>query len=578
MSGRYGIGRIVDSCEFPRLQSKLENLYDCYNYNSNDRNVEKCCEIIEQNANVQRKLYDSLTDIAAEDPCRPVNCIVKKTFTPCIEKTYDCYPSYSSSITAATSAAAAAADCAVYSALSRKNAEIADLQYKYERELDDLESELCNTRLDKCELSNELESAKKELECEKRRARSLSMAQLNDINDLKAKLRCAELKLACCEPKASLAKELEKQICDLKDEIRCVRAKNAILNDQNEFQARIIRSRASSPACITTCVTTSPPCNTTCVTVCRSRTPSPCRPISPCRPRSPCVTILPCRPRSPCVPRSPSPCIRRRSYSSCSITVKATSPLSPNHCTQVIRQEALINRFNDLYCRDRCWAMDILKNYSCDCENKQRIIFAAVQEAFTVAKRAFCDWKSKVRSTVCRTHCGPETLEEAVQNYINRNVDLYDLPCMVSEVICGLNRHPKISLPAGVSYSVISSFIREACRIAWQMTCLAYPLDTVFALDAECLDETKYRRSFDSEYTAPLVNHHVWPCLIQCGKVIAKGEACTKRGASLNARQRLNSFYNHCPNSGSQTPICLRSRSVSRSASRSRPVSPYFNC
>lgn len=76
--------------------------------------------------------------------------------------------------------------------------------------------------------------------------------------------------------------------------------------------------------------------------------------------------------------------------------------------------------------------MDILKNYSCDCENKQRIIFAAVQEAFTVAKRAFCDWKSKVRSTVCRTHCGPETLEEAVQNYINRNVDLYDLPCMVS--------------------------------------------------------------------------------------------------------------------------------------------------
>jgi hypothetical protein len=241
----------------------------------------------------------------------------------------------------------------------------------------------------------------------------------------------------------------------------------------------------------------------------------------------------------------------------------------------VIRQEALINRFNDLYTRDRCWAMDILKNYSCDCENKQRIIFAAVQEAFCVAKRTFCDWKSKVRSTVCRSHCGPETLEEAVQNYINRNVDLYDLPCMVSEVVCGLNRNPKISLPAGTSYRIISSFIREACRTAWQMTCLAFPLDIVFALDAEVLDECKYRRSFDSEYTAPLVNHHVWPCLQQCGKVIEKGEACTKRGASLNSRQRLNSFYNHCPNSGSQTPTCLRSRSVSRT---SRSGSPFLRC
>ena len=30
------------------------------------------------------------------------------------------------------------------------------------------------------------------------------------------------------------------------------------------------------------------------------------------------------------------------------------------------------------------------------------------------------------------SHIGPETLEEAVQDYINRNVDLYDMPRMVS--------------------------------------------------------------------------------------------------------------------------------------------------
>lgn len=38
----------------------------------------------------------------------------------------------------------------------------------------------------------------------------------------------------------------------------------------------------------------------------------------------------------------------------------------------------------------------------------------------------------KVRSNLAITHTGPETLEEAVQDYINRNVDLYDAPGMVS--------------------------------------------------------------------------------------------------------------------------------------------------
>ena len=31
MSGRYGIGRLVESKDFANLQNKLENLYDTYN-------------------------------------------------------------------------------------------------------------------------------------------------------------------------------------------------------------------------------------------------------------------------------------------------------------------------------------------------------------------------------------------------------------------------------------------------------------------------------------------------------------------------------------------------------------------
>ncbi len=38
----------------------------------------------------------------------------------------------------------------------------------------------------------------------------------------------------------------------------------------------------------------------------------------------------------------------------------------------------------------------------------------------------------RVRSQLVGTHVGPETLEERVQDYINRNCDLYDLAALVS--------------------------------------------------------------------------------------------------------------------------------------------------
>ena len=41
------------------------------------------------------------------------------------------------------------------------------------------------------------------------------------------------------------------------------------------------------------------------------------------------------------------------------------------------------------------------------------------------------DYRSSTRADLIRTHIGPDTLEEATQSYINRNVDLYDLSYMV---------------------------------------------------------------------------------------------------------------------------------------------------
>lgn len=62
-----------------------------------------------------------------------------------------------------------------------------------------------------------------------------------------------------------------------------------------------------------------------------------------------------------------------------------------------------------------------------------------------MAKTAFRQFKMKVRSNLAITHTGPETLEEAVQDYVNRNVDLYDAPGMVSvsiREITSLNTEP----------------------------------------------------------------------------------------------------------------------------------------
>lgn len=64
-----------------------------------------------------------------------------------------------------------------------------------------------------------------------------------------------------------------------------------------------------------------------------------------------------------------------------------------------------------------------------------------MQEAFSVAKLAFRQFKMKVRANLAATHIGPETLEEAVQDYINRNTDLCDLTGMVAVSILFSNKY-----------------------------------------------------------------------------------------------------------------------------------------
>lgn len=54
-----------------------------------------------------------------------------------------------------------------------------------------------------------------------------------------------------------------------------------------------------------------------------------------------------------------------------------------------------------------------------------------------------------------------------------------------------MNINPKISSTPECDFAVISSFIRELCRVAFSMQTLTPPLDVAFGMDGEFFSETK---------------------------------------------------------------------------------------
>ncbi|KAF0042424.1 hypothetical protein F2P81_005956 [Scophthalmus maximus] len=201
--------------------------------------------------------------------------------------------------------------------------------------------------------------------------------------------------------------------------------------------------------------------------------------------------------------------------------------------TNSSRHARLVSRFSDLYAVERLEAQSLLRRYITDLEMVQKIIFIAVVESFKTAKLAYRQFKLRVRKTLSPSHFGPESLEDAAVDYIVRNLDLYDVQDSVNGVINAMNVNPRISFPPEVDFVLISALIRETCRVAFAMQTLDPALDLAFTSDGELYNDHKYRRSYDSEFTAPLVMYHVWPALVEGNAVIVKGEALTSRGAPL---------------------------------------------
>ncbi|XP_053470685.1 mitochondria-eating protein isoform X4 [Ictalurus furcatus] len=257
--------------------------------------------------------------------------------------------------------------------------------------------------------------------------------------------------------------------------------------------------------------------------------------------------------------RSPSPLPRRSRNSS---PVRSESPTRAQ-LTSSSRHARLVSRFSDLYAIERLEAQSLLRRYIDDLETVQRIIFIAAVESFQAAKLAYRQFKLRVRKTLSPTHMGPESLEDAVEDYIVRNLDLYDVQTSVNDVINSMNVNPRISFPPEVDFMLISCFIREMCRIAFDMQTLHPPLDLAFSSDGELYNDIKYRRSYDSEFTAPLVAYHVWPALMEGDSVLVKGEAVTRRGALWRSRSRSCSPVRSRSGSPSRTLMSSRSRSPS---------------
>uniref|UniRef100_A0A5F9DJQ6 Mitochondria-eating protein n=1 Tax=Oryctolagus cuniculus TaxID=9986 RepID=A0A5F9DJQ6_RABIT len=522
--------RLISNESLRLLQGKLETWAKEYNNNSCDQNLNFCLELIEQVAKVQGQLFGILTTAAQEGGRNDGVETIKSRLLPWLE----------ASFTAAS--------------LGKPvDSRVPSLQDTFDRERHkesdprdrdvQLDYELNTTRIQLNQVQDDRAGTGKTLEETKNRSVISLLAAEEEINQLKKQLKSLqaqeEARHRSSEPRHSdqrgsdlrksdqgcavkrspdqrdqrgsdVISDYEKQLRNLKDEIAVLSAEKASL------QGRSARSRSPSPG-----------------------------------------------PHS----RSHS---RSRSASPSAAVAKIRSP-SPNRSklSSVARKAALLSRFSDAYSQARLDAQCLLRRCIDKAETVQRIIYIAAVEAFHVAKMAFRHFKIRVRKSLTASYVGSNDFENAVSDYIVCHLDLYDSQSSVNDVIRAMNVNPKISFPPEVDFCLLSDFIQEICCIAFAMQSLEPPLDIAFGADGEIFNDCKYRRSYDSDFTAPLVLYHVWPALMENDCVIMKGEAVTRRGAFWNSVRSVS----RC-RSRSLSPVCPRSRIGLSTLSRSRSPSP----
>ncbi|KAL4680061.1 hypothetical protein H8957_007293 [Semnopithecus entellus] len=524
--------RLVSNEALRTLQEKLDSWLKEYNTNTCDQNLNHCLELIEQVAKVQGQLFRILTTAAQEGGHNDGVETIKSRLLPWLE----------ASFTAASMGKSV--DSKVPSLQNTFDRERRKDPSPRDRDMQQLDSNLNSTRSQLNQVQDDLAETEKNLEETKNRSAISLLAAEEEINQLKKQLKSLQAQedarhrntdQRSSENRRSEPRSSEEQKCeqwsslkrnadqrdtevtsDYKKQLRNLKEEIAVLSaEKSALQGRSSRSRSPSPA-----------------------------------------------------PRSRS-CSRSRSASP-STAVKVRSP-SPNRSklSSVARKAALLSRFSDSYSQARLDAQCLLRRCIDKAEIVQRIIYIATVEAFHVAKMAFRHFKIRVRKSLTPSYVGSNDFENAVSDYVICHLDLYDSQSSVNDVIRAMNVNPKISFPPVVDFCLLSDFIQEICCIAFAMQALEPPLDIAYGADGEVFNDCKYRRSYDSDFTAPLVLYHVWPALMENDCVIMKGEAVTRRGAFWNSVRSLS----RC-RSRSLSPICPRSQIGLSTMSRSRSPSP----
>ncbi|XP_075400464.1 mitochondria-eating protein [Tenrec ecaudatus] len=553
--------KIVSNEYLRSLPDRLDSWLREYSTNSCEENLNSCLELIEQVAKLQGQLFGVLSTTAQEGGQYAGVEIIKSRLLPWLEATF----------TAAS--LGKPVDSAV---LSLQDTFEKDRNSDFRDQDLQLESELSSTRSQLKQVQDDLTETEKTLEDTKSRSATTLLAAEEEINQLKKQLKSLQsqeetrhrnsdyytergrnidhrgtdgrnlesrpLEQRSSEARSTEVKSLDwrstdtrgpEAISDYEKQLRTLKDEIAVLSaEKNVLQGRPNRSRSPSPESRS-----------------RSHSHSHSRSRSNSRSRS--------RPSS-------------RSGSPNTAVAKVRTP-SPNRSklSSVARKAALLSRFSDAYSQARLDAQCLLRRCIDKAETVQRIIYIATVEAFHVAKMAFRHFKIRVRKTLTPSYAGSNNFEDVVSDYIVCHLDLYDAQSSVNDVIRAMNVNPKISFPPEVDFCLLSDFIQEICCIAFAMQTLEPPLDIAFGADGEIFNDCKYRRSYDSDFTAPLVFYHVWPALMENDCVIMKGEAVTKRGAFWNSVRPIT----RC-RSRSLSPICPRSRIGLSTLSRSRSPSP----
>ncbi|XP_007953903.1 mitochondria-eating protein [Orycteropus afer afer] len=533
--------KLVSNEYLRSLPEKLDCWLREYNTNSCDQNLNICLELIEQVAKLQGQLFGILSTAAKEGGHYAGVEIIKSRLLPWLE----------ASFTAASMG-------------KPVDGTVPSLQDTFDRERNSLfrdqdlqlDSELGSTRNQLKKVQDDLTETEKTLEETKNRSAISLLAAEEEINQLRQQLKSLQsqedrhrnsdyysdyrggergrsidhksIDLRGAEPRASEPRGSEAQYIDLKNldrrntdqhnpevisdyekQLRTLKDEIAVLSaEKNVLQGRSVRSRSPSPA-----------------------------------------------PRSRSASRTASRAASRAASPSTAVAKIRTPSPNRSKLSSVARKAALLSRFSDAYSQARLDAQCLLRRCIDKAELVQRIIYIATVEAFHVAKMAFRHFKIRVRKTLTPSYVGSNNFEDVVSDYIICHLDLYDAQSSVNDVIRAMNVNPKISFPPEVDFCLLNDFIQEICCIAFAMQTLDPPLDIAFGTDGEVFNDCKYRRSYDSDFTAPLVFYHVWPALMENDCVIMKGEAVTKRGAFWNSVRPVT----RC-RSRSLSPVCPRSR------------------